>query len=382
MKKILFVDDEPNILAGFQRQLGRQYSVETALGPVAGLAALSNWRDYAIVVSDMSMPEMSGVNFLAKVREMAPDLVLMMLTGNADQATAVAAINKSSIFRFLNKPCPAGELNAALDAGLLQHQLITAERDLLENTLSGSLKALTEILALVEPKAFGQSEKLRDRVRLLARVMKISQTWDLEAAALLAQIGAVTLPPELLLKARLGHPLNPREQEMFQRIPEAGAALLAHIPRLEEVCRIIRYQNQNFDGTGFPGDKVAGKNIPLGARMIRALAEIGQLESKGVGRGAALEQLANQPGGFDPEVVTAIVEALQLAREDQKSQAKPPRSIPFANLRVGNVLVSDLETKDGVLILTAGNRITPPLIERLRNFAALSGIKEPIHIEA
>src|SRR5581483_11619317 len=104
MKKILFVDDEPNVLAAFQRQLRKQFSVETALGPQEGLAALQNSRDYAVVVADMRMPEMNGVEFLIKVKATAPDVVRMMLTGNADQNTAIEAINEGNIFRFLNKP--------------------------------------------------------------------------------------------------------------------------------------------------------------------------------------------------------------------------------------------------------------------------------------
>src|SRR5713226_129196 len=99
MKKILFVDDEPNILAAYQRQLRKHFSVEIAVGPVAGLAALQNPRDFAVVVADMRMPEMNGVEFLVKVKTAAPETVRMMLTGNADQTTAIEAINEGSIFR-------------------------------------------------------------------------------------------------------------------------------------------------------------------------------------------------------------------------------------------------------------------------------------------
>ena len=177
MKKVLFVDDDPNILAGFQRQLRKQFLIETALGPLR-LEALKNHHDYAVVVADMRMPEMTGVEFLVQVKAAAPDLVRMMLTGNADQATAVEAVNQGSIFRFLNKPCSNEQLTAALEAGLRQHELITAERELLEHTLSGSLKVLTEILAMVEPKAFGQADALRNRMRSLGRVLKINQSWS------------------------------------------------------------------------------------------------------------------------------------------------------------------------------------------------------------
>src|SRR5690606_21232193 len=125
-----------------------------------GLALLGNGEGYAVVVADMQMPEMDGIEFLTRVKEIAPDIVRIMLTGNGDQITAIEAINKGSIFRFLSKP--SAHLVETLQEALRQHQLITAERELLENTLHGSIKMLSEILALAEPKLFGQAQWLRD----------------------------------------------------------------------------------------------------------------------------------------------------------------------------------------------------------------------------
>lgn len=382
MKKILFVDDEPNVLAAFQRQLRKQFSVETALGPMEGLAALENWRDYAVVVADMRMPEMSGVEFLVKVKASAPDVVRMMLTGNADQTTAIEAINEGNIFRFLNKPCPPEKLTLALEAGVRQHQLIIAERELLENTLSGSIKVLSEILAMAEPKSFGHTEALRTNIRVLAEFMKIGQPWELEVAAMLLHIGYVTIPPEVVLKARIGHALSAREQEVFQRIPAIGGNLLAQIPRLEEVSKIILYQNKRFDGSGFPEDKVARHEIPLGSRLLKVLFDLSEIEARGISRRIALDQLRRRLGWYDPEILAAVGDCLQPASGESTDAVKLPLTVSFSNLRVGHLLVSDVQTMDGIMIVAAGNRITPPLIQRLRNFSALSGIKEPILVEA
>jgi response regulator RpfG family c-di-GMP phosphodiesterase len=381
MKKILFVDDEPNVLAAFQRQLRKQFAVEIAVGPIAGLAVLANPADFAVVVADMRMPEMNGVEFLVKVKTAAPDAVRMMLTGNADQTTAIEAINEGNIFRFLNKPCPPDRLTDALNAALRQHELIMAERELLENTLSGSIKVLSEILALVEPRTFGHAEALRDDIRLLAEFMKISPSWDLEAAALLSQIGCVTIPPEIVLKARVNHALSPKEQELFQRIPAIGGNLLAHIPRLDQVSKIILYQNKRFDGAGFPEDALAGSEIPIGARMLKALIDLSQVETKCTSRSAALAQLRTRDGWYDQQVLDAIADCFRLRSDQPINAATLPVSLNFPDLRVGHLLASDIVTRDGVLIIAAGNRITPPLIQRLRNFATLSGIKEPIFVE-
>ena len=381
MKKILFVDDEPNVLSAIQRQLHGRFEVQTAVGPLPGLEALQNGRDFSVVVADMGMPKMSGVEFLAKACEMAPDVVRVMLTGYVNQTTAVEAINQGSIFRFLNKPCSTEKLVQALEAAVAQHNLITAERDLLENTLGGSLKILSEILSLADPKAFGQAEALRDAVRQLAAALNLAPTWYLEAAALLCQIGLVSVPPELVLKSRQGHVLSAGEKEIFNHIPEVGSSLIAQIPRLEGVARVILYQNKNFDGSGFPEDSVAGEAIPVGARMLRILVDLARLESGGLGRPAALGHLRARTGWYDPRLLDALEHSPGAAVTPLADPAVAATTVAFADLRVGHVLRSNLETKGNLLLVTAGNKITPMLMHRLRNFSSLYGIQEPIFVE-
>src|SRR4030067_3783918 len=152
-EKILFVDDDPNILSAYQRQLRKQFTVDTALGGDLGLTAIANHGPYSVIVADMGMPGMNGVQFLSKVKEIAPDSVRMMLTGNADQHTAMSAINEGNIFRFLTKPCQPEVITKVLTAGIEQYRLVTAEKDLLEKTLNGRVKGLNDTLAIVNPTA-------------------------------------------------------------------------------------------------------------------------------------------------------------------------------------------------------------------------------------
>src|SRR5438874_2087063 len=115
-RKILFVDDDPNILAGFQRTLRKQFAFDTVLSGAEALDHLKKSGPYAVVVADMRMPGMEGIELLERVRAAAPDTVRVMLTGNADQQTAVEAVNRGQIFKFLNKPCDAEVLVRALEA--------------------------------------------------------------------------------------------------------------------------------------------------------------------------------------------------------------------------------------------------------------------------
>src|SRR5579862_8246205 len=131
-ERILCVDDEANILAAHQRNLRKQFALEVALGPDEGLAVLERNGPFAVVVSDMRMPVMNGVEFLSRVKQKWPDTVRMVLTGNADVSNAIQSVNQGNIFRFLTKPCPTEQFTHALQDGIAQYQLIKAERELLE----------------------------------------------------------------------------------------------------------------------------------------------------------------------------------------------------------------------------------------------------------
>jgi DNA-binding NtrC family response regulator len=160
-RKILCVDDEENVLRAFERNLRLHFEVETAVGPIAGLSAIAARGPYAVVISDLRMPEMDGIQFLATVRKQSPDTVRLILSGNADLQAAIAAVNEGSIFQFLTKPCPVDKLRSAIDGALKQYQLIIAERELLEHTLNGSVSMMTEVLSVVSPLAFSRSSRIR-----------------------------------------------------------------------------------------------------------------------------------------------------------------------------------------------------------------------------
>ncbi|MGE4537119.1 MAG: response regulator [Desulfovibrio sp.] len=136
--KVLFVDDDQAVLDGVRRGLCRAYDVATALGPMEGLRTLDESGPFAVVVSDLRMPDMDGVTFLRKVHEAAPEAVLIMLTGHGDLTTAMAAVNEGHIFRFLTKPCPTPNLSRALNAALDHYRLAATEKELLRVTLENA----------------------------------------------------------------------------------------------------------------------------------------------------------------------------------------------------------------------------------------------------
>jgi len=379
-RKILCVDDDPNVLTGVQRNARRQFDLDVALGGAEALKTMAEKGPYAVVVADMRMPVMDGLELLIEIQKRHPDTIRVMLTGNAEQRTAVDAVNSGHVFRFLNKPCQFEDLAVVLEAGIQQYNFQVAERELLENTLGGAVKVLTEILAATEPDLYGHAQKVSDYARIYARNNPAPKPWELEMAATLAPIGYVTVPPDVIKRAQNGVTVSAAEEEMLERMPETGAKLLANIPRLEGVAEMVLHHQKRFDGGGFPRDTPGGDKIPLGARILRVLSDLVLVESRGLASEKALTLLQSRTGIYDPRILEAARNCLSSSTPAEAVPGEEKTLIPFKNLAPGQSLLSNVETEDGVLIVSAGTCITPILLAKLRNFNRLSHIKEPIYV--
>jgi len=372
--KVLLVDDDINVLASFKRQLKKQFSVDTAEGSKEGLEVVIKNGPYAVVVSDFRMPVMDGIKFLSKVKELAPDCVRIMLTGHADLKAAIGAVNEGNIFRFLIKPCPLHILNKALKEGIEQYQLITAERELLEQTLRGSIQILTEILEIVNPEAFGRSSRIRRYVRNIALHMKVTDIWRFETAAMLSQIGCIILPEETAIKIYQRKDLTAEESDLFKRHPSIASDLLTKIPRMKEVAEIIAYQEKHFDGSGTPADTLKGKEIPLGARILKVLLDFDALETEGKNKTKALSELKMRSGWYDPDVLATAEEVIETQANYES------RSVSVSELRENMILGEDVRTLKGQLLISKGQVVGRPMIQRLKNLSGFTAIIEPFTV--
>ena len=373
-EKILCVDDELNILLSLQRQLRKQFHLESALGSEKALASIEHEGPYAVVVSDLQMPGMNGLELLAKVREISPDTVRIMLTGQADLETAIAAVNQGNIFRFLTKPCSAEELAATLDAAVEQHRLLTAERNLLENTLHASVKVLTDVLSLVHPAAFSRASRIHRYVRYIAAELKLRDAWQFEVAALLSQVGCITLEPGALDRMYTGDELSDEEKRMFAAHPAAGGELLANIPRLEAVASMIANQNLSFGQTPSGPAGVPKQTVASGAHLLRAALDFDRLITRNRSSEETLTQMRLREQDYDPECLKAL--AAYVAPE----RGMAMRVLKSAELLPGMVVDQDVRSKTGLLLLAKGQEVTLSVLGRLRAFAAKVGIAEPVRV--
>lgn len=374
--RVLLVDDEGNVLDALKRQLRGVFEVVSASSGKEALGILRGDKGFAVIVADMRMPEMDGTTFLEAARKECPDAVRMMLTGNADQGTAIGAINRGAIFRFLNKPCETDDLIDAIRACFTQHDLIVAEREVLENTLSGSIRILMDVLSMVHPESFGRSQTLKARAGVIARKLRLEQVWAIELAAMFSRIGVVVVPSAVLQRARQGAELNAYESRLMSRVPALGATLLSQIPRMERIVDILRHQDAFYipQVTGEEGPHA--DQIPVGSRLLRVLNDYADLEERGLEPSRAFFVLRRQAGRYDPALLAASEELLL---HDEALTAGYP--LAAEELKPGMRLVADVVAVDGQLLMSKGAIVSAALIERLVNFAPLMQVQEPLMID-
>jgi response regulator RpfG family c-di-GMP phosphodiesterase len=371
-QRVLCVDDEPNVLEGLSLHLRRRYAVSTATSGAAALDLLAREPDTGVVISDMRMPRMDGVALLSRARQVAPDAVRILLTGQADLMSAIGAINEGQLFRFLTKPCPPVALLAAVDAAAEQHRLVTAEKILLEQTLHGSIRMLTDLLSIVSPISFGRATRIRQHVTDVAVKLGLRDRWQVEVAAMLSQVGFVTLPPQTAEKVYYGESLSHGEQEAVSRLPAVAERLLGHIPRMEGVRAILAAWGKPQRPGGPPRD--AGDELAAtGAQLLRLAVDLDALEAAGHKTPQAVELLRARDGHYDPRLVEALAEV-----RGGDGPFEDVRELQLSAVQVGMVLAEDVKLPNGVLLLARGFEVTPGLVERVRNFTSV--VTRPVRV--
>jgi response regulator RpfG family c-di-GMP phosphodiesterase len=360
---ILLVDDEIAILDGLRRQLRKKFVVHIAHSGAEALEILKT-EPVTVVVSDMRMPQMNGATLLSQVRSRYPDVVRILLTGQADTQSAIAAVNEGQIYRFLTKPCPPDVLLDELSSAVELNRLLTVEKELLKTTLRRTVEALMATLSLAQPVAFGRAVRVARIVTELAEALTIDEPWELEVAAMLSHLGDVTLPANVLEKLDGGRPLTDEETEMVARVPEVSRKLVAAIPRLEGVAEAIGLQRARYDGKTSVPDVPRGLDLPLAARMLRVAVDFDSGVSQRPAVQDTLDVLAADAGAYDPRILEALLNSFGGETEMQGT----PRDIDIDDLEPGMVIFDDILTSDGVMLISRGTEVTDPLILRLENY--------------
>ncbi|HUW39008.1 MAG TPA: HD domain-containing phosphohydrolase [Rhodocyclaceae bacterium] len=421
---LLCVDDEQNILSALRR-LFRQdgYRILTAGSGEEGIGLMER-EPVDLVISDMRMPGMDGAHFLERVSSRWPDTLRILLTGHADVASTIAAINKGRIFRYIAKPWDDQDvrlivrhalerqqlerdkrrlealtqrqneelrvLNVSLEARVeartaelsLAHDALAVANEKLKAGFLTSIKVFSNLIELSEGTRSGHSRRVADLSRRTAVKIGLDRVaaQDVMLAGLLHDIGKIGLPDALLAKpASL---MNAEEQAQFKRHPQKGESALMALDSLRSAARLLRSHHERYDGRGYP-DGLGGADVPLGARILAVAndydgLQIGSLSAKRLSSAEALAFLQMERGKrYDPQVVDAFasLNGSESAGKTLKEWALAPEA-----LRSGMVLSRDLISREGALLLAADFLLDDSLIRQIRDYVAREEESLVIHV--
>lgn len=416
--KVLFVDDEKNILSSLRRlTMDENYETLVANSGAEGLEIIEAEEHISLVVSDQRMPEMTGAEFLAKARDLRPDVPRVVLTGYADVGAAIDAINKGGACRYIKKPWDDQELLQIIRGEVDRYRLsrenerlqaiIKSKNDELEEwnkklkgrvldqtseirekseklysqntrlkkTLRGTIEALSNLMELRAKSMVSHSENVARLVEEMAKGMGlgVEETDCALEAALLHDIGKIGIPDNLLKMSVEDMESGDLEQYMKHAI--LGQTAIDGIVDLRPAGILIRHHHEHFDGSGYPDGKIRD-NIPLGSRMI-ALADcadslLGANPSQAAVK-KALGTIKKLCGSrFDPQLYPHLEKPLfELYGQVVYDDGKIGKILDPNELRPGMILAEDLYSGTGLMLLKKGTDLQTPHLESIHRYHRL-----------
>jgi response regulator RpfG family c-di-GMP phosphodiesterase len=420
---VLLVDDDPLVLRALTRCLRPlELTLLTAESGEQALERLAEQRlaeaPVDLVLTDSLMPGMDGAELLRQVQMHHPGCLGLMLTGQADLAATIRAINEGHLYRYIAKPWNDAELRQVLQQALA-HQQSERERQRLEALTQAQNRELAELNASLEARVEARTRELREvadmldlayaelkqsyvtatqvfsrliTLRLPERFQTNAQVTDLlkafaETQGLDAELSRhLTMAGALYNLGKLGwddrllttpsERLFAANREAYKRYPVTGESLLMTLDSLDDTARIIRHHRERWNGSGYP-DHLGGDEIPYGARLLALAVDFielqrGMILQRRMPREDALALLKRLAGRvYDPELCEAFVALCIEQAPDLGLGGQGVLAVDTSRLEPGMILVRDLHTATGMLLLNEGKVLTARLIERLMHFEAM-----------
>ncbi|HSZ82259.1 MAG TPA: HD domain-containing phosphohydrolase [Polyangia bacterium] len=353
--RVLYVDDEPALCRAFARLFqGKSVQVSTVGSPEEALTLLGR-EPFDVIVSDLRMPGMSGLELLATARRRAPETRRLLVSGYADFEAALDAINEVGIDRLLTKPWQNEEVCAAVEGAAafarLQRDNVRVNDELrrrteelervnehldalVEERTSNLLDGLVSALDLRDSETQWHSRRVGRYARRLARELGIAgrELDDIERGATLHDIGKIGVRDAVLLKPG---PLDENEWAEMRRHPALGAEILKGIGFLERARLIPLHHQERFDGKGYP-QGLRGEEICVGARVFAVVDTYDAITSDRPYRKCRTYEVARQEiekfagTQFDPAVVAQWLRIPQAEWDAIREELEGPIPRPGA----------------------------------------------------
>jgi response regulator RpfG family c-di-GMP phosphodiesterase len=404
LKRVLIVDDEQVVLTALSKTLQAEgYEVSAVEDPLQAIH-LMRTTPFSVVLSDQQMPALSGLEFLAMVKEAQPNATRILITAVLSLNTVIDAINRGEVYRFIVKPWLREELlvtirNAALRYELLyRNEALHAQTAAMNDQLAAQLKELDAKNQQLQQLNQMLQKNLDRSVQLCAKTMETfypllgqrarrvfiicqamadtlklpdEQRRVLETCSRLYDIGLVGAQRELIRKwQETPYLLTPEERAVIELHPALGQELVAFVADLEAVGATIRGHHEHYDGSGYP-DKLSGDEIPWLARLLAVAIAYGDHPSSDA---SALEYIKTSSGAlYDPDAVRALLRCLP--------QAAVPRSqktILLSELKPGMVIAQGIYSAFGILLIPEGQTLAETHIALLKNHNRMSPITQAL----
>lgn len=365
--RVLFVDDDQMLLSSMERCLGLKLNLDTALSGPDALERMRN-TNYSVIVSDMRMPGMDGVQFIEKARQQSKHTVYLMLTGNQDVQTAIRAVNEGQVFRFLTKPCRPEEIAAAVGQAQDQYKLEASERELLNKTFVGALSVFADVIETLQPRLAGRSGKTEQLFDELRQRCGMPSRWEYKVAAKVLLLGFA-----MQSEHQAGVSVSPTQANMqLNRACTTGARIVQRIPRLDPVAEIIRCV-PTTDGSLVDANTDDPSDVILnGAALLRVAHMVEGMADSGIECSAAMEAISKTLPQINQQLALA---AQEVYPKDVEAEGVP---VDIDDLTAGLVLFEDLTGPDGATLLRSGRKLSQTHIEKLSEEKASRGSLPPV----
>jgi response regulator RpfG family c-di-GMP phosphodiesterase len=378
------VDDEPGILQNVTKILSKaEYEVFQASSAQDALEEMAK-RSYSLLISDIVMPEMNGLELCEKARALnLKRYVYIILISAQDTRMDVVRGLKGGVDDYITKPVNLEELRARIEIGA---RVINLEHELNQKFLAikrnyyQSIHMFTQLLETYNEQLGGHCRRVGKLSLTLAKRHPDVPPEDypvIEAAGLLHDIGLIGLPETLVTKSITE--MTGDEKTLYRSHPERGEMILSEVDLLLPVSRLVRMHHEQINGRGFP-DGLTDDQLSAGARLVGAASIYDNLIHRSKTPHDEIPERLQRFRGYQIDPVLADL-LLEINLSQMQAQAdKTDERIDIDRLKAGMVLSRDVRMKTGAFVMAANTMIDASSIQKLKRYYELGNIIDKVYI--
>ncbi len=357
--KVLIVDDDTRILAGYKRTLGNDYDILLADNPIDALNIIKSNKDISTIISDFMMPKMDGNMFFDIVKEVIPDTIRILLTGNGDFNVAIDAINKSHVDKFLVKPSLPSQMKEIISESIKIYEKRVDGKIKTLKTFEGGIKMLMQMIELTNPSIYRVAKIASEMAKTVSPFLKFIDGNE-EQAVFLSFIGGITLPEKIFGKIYAGIDLNEEELELFKTYPSISAKMLSFVSEFIKIGEATSYIHLNY----LESVAVKNKGIIFLSRVIKICTDYAIFERRYLSTKKAVEMMKKQLIVYDLDLFRVLEQHAKQEEEEYKV-----KEITLSNIKEGMTIAKDLFDDKGILVLARNTIVNDVIYLKILNFA-------------